>query len=65
MDESNLTGESDLIAKNSDRDPVMLAGTQVKEGEGTVLVTAVGPHSQHGNILATLFSQQLEDKEGQ
>lgn len=62
MDESKLTGESDLVVKSNDRDPILLAGTQVKEGEGTMLVTAVGPHSQQG-IIATLFSQQLEDEE--
>ena len=63
VDESNLTGESDLVAKNNDRDPVLLAGTRVMEGEGTILVTAVGPHSQQG-IIETLLSQQPEDEKG-
>ena len=63
VDESNLTGESDLVAKNNDRDPVLLAGTRVMEGEGTILVTAVGPHSQQG-IIVTLLSQQPEDEKG-
>ena len=62
MDESNLTGEPDLIAKNNDRDPILLAGTRVMEGEGTILVSAVGPHSQQG-IIVTLMSQQPEEEQ--
>lgn len=62
MDESNLTGESDLIVKNNERDPILLAGTRMIEGEGTMLVTAVGPHSQQGIIVSLLYQQPEEEK---
>lgn len=41
MDESNVNGESDLAKKNS-KSPFILAGTQVKDGVGEMLVCAVG-----------------------
>ena len=63
VDESSFTGECDLIAKNNDRDPILLASTRVMEGEGTILVSAVGPHSQQG-ILVTLMSQPEEERKG-
>ena len=42
---------------------MLLAGTQVMEGGGTMLVTAVGPHSQQG-IIFTLLNQATEDEGG-
>ena len=64
MDESSLTGESDLVKKEAKKDPMLLAGTQVMEGGGTMLVTAVGPHSQQG-IIFTLLNQKSEEEGGQ
>ncbi|KHJ85587.1 cation transporter/ATPase [Oesophagostomum dentatum] len=34
IDESSLTGESDLIRKSADHDPVLLSGTHAMEGSG-------------------------------
>ncbi|VDM72819.1 unnamed protein product [Strongylus vulgaris] len=34
IDESSLTGESDLIRKSFDHDPVLLSGTHAMEGSG-------------------------------
>ena len=42
---------------------MLLAGTQVMEGGGTMLVTAVGEHSQQG-IIFTLLNQRSEDEGG-
>ena len=64
IDESNLTGECDMVKKDVNRDPMLLAGTQVMEGGGTMLVTAVGPHSQQGMIF-TLLNQRAEDEGGE
>ena len=58
MDESNLTGDCQLVVKSSERDPILLAGTRVKEGEGKMLVTAVGPHSQQGIIVPLLYQDE-------
>ena len=54
IDESSLTGESDLVKKSVDRDPMLLAGTHVMEGSGKMVVTAVGPNSQTGIIFTLL-----------
>jgi len=54
IDESSLTGESDLVKKSVVRDPMLLAGTHVMEGSGKMVVTAVGPNSQTGIIFTLL-----------
>lgn len=54
IDESSLTGESDLIKKSAETDPVLLAGTHAMEGSGRMLVTAVGINSQTGIIMSLL-----------
>uniref|UniRef100_A0A1I7Y0Y4 Calcium-transporting ATPase n=1 Tax=Steinernema glaseri TaxID=37863 RepID=A0A1I7Y0Y4_9BILA len=54
IDESSLTGESDLIRKSPDHDPMLLSGTHVMEGSGKMLVTAVGVNSQTGIIMTLL-----------
>ena len=55
--ELSSTGESDLVEKDENIDPMLLAGTLVMEVSGTMLVTAVGPHTQLG-IRFTLLSQK-------
>lgn len=52
-DESSLTGEPIMIAKDSTKKPFMLSGTKIMEGSGKMLVVAVGPYSQSG-IIKTL-----------
>ncbi|CAF3512193.1 unnamed protein product [Adineta steineri] len=54
VDESSLTGESDLISKNLHKNPFLLSGTHVMEGSGKMLVIAVGEHSQTGVICRLL-----------
>ena len=54
MDESSVTGESDLVSKHQTTDPVLLSGTHVMEGSGRLLVTAVGTNSQAGKIFSLL-----------
>ncbi|VDO23768.1 unnamed protein product [Heligmosomoides polygyrus] len=54
IDESSLTGESDLIRKAPEHDPVILSGTHVMEGSAKMLVTAVGVNSQTGIIMTLL-----------
>ncbi|KAG8137955.1 putative Calcium-transporting ATPase protein [Naja naja] len=65
IDESSLTGESDLVKKVLDRDLMMLSGdsgTHVMEGSGRMVVTAVGVNSQTG-IIFTLLGAGGEDEE--
>ncbi|XP_072914940.1 plasma membrane calcium-transporting ATPase 1-like isoform X1 [Hemitrygon akajei] len=62
IDESSLTGESDHVKKNLDRDPLLLSGTHVMEGSGRMVVTAVGVNSQTGIIFTLLGSGEEEEK---
>lgn len=63
VDESSLTGESDLVKKGPERDPLLLAGTHVMEGSGKMIVTAVGLNSQTGIIFSLLGSTGGKDKQ--
>ncbi|XP_002163645.2 plasma membrane calcium-transporting ATPase 3 isoform X1 [Hydra vulgaris] len=53
IDESSLTGESDLVKKNLEN-PALLSGTHVMEGSGKFIVTAVGANSKSGIIMVLL-----------
>ncbi|UJR32250.1 hypothetical protein I4U23_019715 [Adineta vaga] len=61
VDESSLTGESDLIKKHEAKDPFLLSGTHIMEGSGKMLVLAVGEHSQTGMIFKLLGATQEDD----
>jgi Ca2+ transporting ATPase len=63
INESALTGESALVKKSLEEDPMMLGGTQVMEGGGSMVVTAVGPNSRNG-IIITLLSAKDEEEVG-
>lgn len=62
MDEAALTGESKIIEKqtftgelNSKKTPFLLSGTSVMNGQGKMLVLAVGKNSMQGRILADVM----------
>ena len=61
INESALTGESLLVKKSPELDPFLLAGTQVMEGGGIMVVTAVGENSQQGIVLMLLADQDKEE----
>jgi Ca2+ transporting ATPase len=61
VDESSLTGESDLIKKHESRDPFLLSGTHIMEGSAKMLVLAVGEHSQTGLIFKLLGATKEDD----
>ncbi|OQV24443.1 Plasma membrane calcium-transporting ATPase 3 [Hypsibius exemplaris] len=54
LDESSLTGESDPVRKDSEKDCRVLAGTHVIEGSGKIVIIAVGLNSQTGKIYKLL-----------
>ena len=58
VDESSLTGESDIVKKNFEKDIALLSGTHVMEGSGKYIITAVGPNSQSGVIMMLLGAGQ-------
>ncbi|CAF1067728.1 unnamed protein product, partial [Didymodactylos carnosus] len=63
VDESSLTGESDLMKKHESKDPFLLSGTHIMEGSGKMLVLAVGEHSQTGIIFKLLGATKDESEE--
>uniref|UniRef100_A0AC35U6U0 Calcium-transporting ATPase n=1 Tax=Rhabditophanes sp. KR3021 TaxID=114890 RepID=A0AC35U6U0_9BILA len=63
IDESSLTGESDLIKKSPEHDPILLSGTHAMEGSGRMLVIAVGVNSQTGIIMTLLGATKAEKKQ--
>ncbi|CAF4418930.1 unnamed protein product, partial [Adineta steineri] len=54
IDESSLTGETDLIKKNENDDVGLLSGTHVMEGSGRMVIVGVGLNSQVGSIMSLL-----------
>lgn len=60
VDESSLTGESDMVKKGQ-KDILLLAGTHVMEGSGKMVVCAVGLNSQTGIIFSLLGSHGEKD----
>jgi len=54
VDESSLTGESDHVKKNLEKDPALYSGTHVMEGSCKYILTAVGRYSKSGNIMVLL-----------
>ena len=50
MDESELTGEAEFVKKEA-ANPILLCGSEVKEGEATMLVVAVGQNTQTGTVF--------------
>ena len=69
VDESSLTGETDLVSKGARVDDgdagqaqlAVYAGTHVMEGSGKFLVLAVGMHSQKGVIMSLIGASQDDD----
>jgi Ca2+ transporting ATPase len=61
VDESSLTGETNLIKKGAEK-PMLFSGTHVMEGSAKMLVTAVGIHSQTGIIMTLLGATDSDDK---
>lgn len=59
MDEASLTGETEPIDKTADA-PFCRSGTQVVEGNGKMLVVAVGKTSEWGKTMALVQTEQEE-----
>ncbi|KAJ6944552.1 calcium-transporting ATPase 4 [Populus alba x Populus x berolinensis] len=53
VDESSLSGESELVDINKKR-PFLLSGTKIQDGSGKMLVTAVGMRTEWGTLMVHL-----------
>ena len=60
VDESSLTGESDMV-KKGEKDLSLLSGTHVTEGSCKMMVTAVGQNSQAGIIFSLLLDDNKDE----
>ncbi|EFC49956.1 predicted protein [Naegleria gruberi] len=60
-DESVMTGEPDLIKKNTTESPFLLSGCTVAEGSGKMIIVGIGVNSEWGRTLQSL-KEADEDK---
>ncbi|KAG2407549.1 Calcium-transporting ATPase [Vigna angularis] len=60
IDESSMTGESKIVEKNSN-DPFLISGCKVADGNGTMLVTAVGINTEWGLLMASISEDNGEE----
>ncbi|CAM6116159.1 unnamed protein product [Calypogeia fissa] len=58
VDESTMTGESQPQHKSPEDHPFLLSGTQVQNGSGVMVVTAVGIQTEWGRLMATLGREE-------
>ncbi|XP_010541090.1 PREDICTED: calcium-transporting ATPase 10, plasma membrane-type [Tarenaya hassleriana] len=54
IDESSMTGESKIVQKNPSKDPFLMSGCKVADGNGTMLVTGVGINTEWGLLMASI-----------
>jgi len=54
VDQSLMTGESVPVRKDPAHDPALIGGTDVAEGNATIVLVAVGDESERGRILKEL-----------
>ncbi|XP_068463913.1 calcium-transporting ATPase 10, plasma membrane-type-like isoform X1 [Phaseolus vulgaris] len=60
IDESSMTGESKIVEKNSN-DPFLISGCKVADGNGTMLVTAVGINTEWGLLMSSISEDNGEE----
>eukprot|EP00300_Choanocystis_sp_HF-7_P018086 c1992_g1_i1.p1 GENE.c1992_g1_i1~~c1992_g1_i1.p1 ORF type:complete len:1020 (-),score=308.18 c1992_g1_i1:52-3084(-) len=63
VNESALTGESDEIAKSVQKNPFLIASTQVVDGRASMLTLAVGPNAMKGRIQDMMARASEEEEE--
>ncbi|CAK7327139.1 unnamed protein product [Dovyalis caffra] len=52
IDESSMTGESDHVEINHNKNPFLISGTKVADGYGQMLVTSVGMNTTWGEMMS-------------
>lgn len=57
---SSISSASSSITLKEQGDPILLSGSKVVDGSGTMLVTAVGIHSTYGSIMMSLRDGDAE-----
>ncbi|THG16025.1 hypothetical protein TEA_028924 [Camellia sinensis var. sinensis] len=54
VDESSMTGESEHVEVNLNRNPFLFSGTKVVDGFGRMLVTSLGMSTTWGEMMSTI-----------
>ncbi|KAF7848109.1 hypothetical protein BT93_L2287 [Corymbia citriodora subsp. variegata] len=60
VDESSMTGESDHVEVNSNRNPFLFSGTKVADGYAQMLVTSVGMNTMWGEMMSSISRDNSE-----
>ncbi|KAG1364143.1 Calcium-transporting ATPase 5, plasma membrane-type [Cocos nucifera] len=60
IDESSMTGESKIVHKDQ-KAPFLMSGCKVADGYGSMLVTAVGIHTEWGLLMASISEDTGEE----
>ncbi|KAK6161442.1 hypothetical protein DH2020_004823 [Rehmannia glutinosa] len=60
VDESSMTGESDHVEIDGNKNPFLFSGTKVADGYAKMLVTSVGMNTFWGEMMSTISSDSDE-----
>ncbi|RXH71477.1 hypothetical protein DVH24_018832 [Malus domestica] len=60
IDESSMTGESKIVRKDS-KNPFLMSGCKVADGNGSMLVTSVGTNTEWGMLMASISEDTGEE----
>ncbi|XP_028776416.1 putative calcium-transporting ATPase 13, plasma membrane-type isoform X1 [Neltuma alba] len=60
VDESSMTGESDHVEINGDKNPFLFSATKVADGFGKMLVTSVGTNTTWGQMMGSISRDNNE-----
>ncbi|XP_058106722.1 calcium-transporting ATPase 12, plasma membrane-type-like [Magnolia sinica] len=61
VDESSMTGESDHIDIDCDRNPFLSSGTMVVDGFGCMIITSVGRNTTWGQMMSSISCTSAEN----
>jgi Ca2+-transporting ATPase len=61
LDESSMTGESKIVNKDANKDPFLMSGCKVADGNGSMLVTGVGVNTEWGLLMASISEDNGEE----
>ncbi|KAG2274926.1 hypothetical protein Bca52824_057481 [Brassica carinata] len=61
LDESSMTGESKIVNKDANKDPFLMSGCKVADGNGVMLVTGVGVNTEWGLLMASISEDNDEE----
>ncbi|XP_028782616.1 putative calcium-transporting ATPase 13, plasma membrane-type [Neltuma alba] len=61
VDESSMTGESDHVEINGDKNPFLFSGTKVADGFAKMLVTSVGTNTTWGQMMGSISRDNNEE----